>query len=180
MLNKRMRSQRAHKATANDLYGVIVAHARRRAFYADDGVPDSVAGRFEMVVLHMVVFLERLEGGSDDERRLGQLVFEIFCDDMSATLREFGVNDAVMGKRMKKVAQSYFGRSRAYREAFAADRPVDLVAAVNRNLFPADDAAINGTLVPRVVALRARLGGIPKGAIAADPTVVAAEAGPVS
>ena len=79
--------------TIATLYGTIVAQARAPAFYQIYGVPDTVNGRFEMIVLHAVVLLNRLNAGEGTLRSLGQAIFDMFCSDMDGNLREMGVGD---------------------------------------------------------------------------------------
>src|SRR5262249_12347064 len=73
------------------LYGTIVAQARLPAFYQIYGVPDTVNGRLEMIMLHTVLFLRRLEGEAAPDRALGQGLFDRFCQDMDDSMREMGV-----------------------------------------------------------------------------------------
>ena len=75
------------------LYGTIVAQARVPAFYRSYGVPDTVNGRMEMIMLHAVLLLRRLEGEAPPARALGQELFDRFCRDMDESLREMGVGD---------------------------------------------------------------------------------------
>src|SRR5215813_6830722 len=79
--------------TIASLYGTIVAQARSVAFYQSYGVPDTVNGRFEMIVLHAVLLLRRLKAEPELARQLGQGIFDRFCQDMDANLREMGVGD---------------------------------------------------------------------------------------
>src|SRR5262249_343166 len=76
------------------LYGTIVAQARAPAFYQLYGVPDTVNGRLEMVMLHTVLFLRRLEGEIGPIRQLGQGLFDQFWRDMDANMGEMGVHGA--------------------------------------------------------------------------------------
>src|SRR5687768_6344310 len=85
------------------LYGAIVAQARAPGFYRFYGVPDTVNGRFEMIVLHAVLVLSRLDAGSGTARSLGQAVFDHFCSDMDANLREMGVGDLGVPRQMKAI-----------------------------------------------------------------------------
>src|ERR1700748_3412265 len=100
------------------LYGAIVAQARRPAFYGLWGVPDTMLGRFDMVVLHAALLLRRLRavdaataGLAQD---LGQGVFDAFCRDMDDNLREMGVSDIGVPRKMRKLAEAFYGRARAY------------------------------------------------------------------
>ncbi len=114
--------------TIHALYGMIVAQARSPVFYADYGVPDSVQDRFDLIVLHLVLVLARLSG--DHELRpgpgrhsvpsrarslgqalgqtLGQVLFDAFCRDLDANLREMGVGD------LARFGEAFYSRQAAY------------------------------------------------------------------
>ena len=117
------------------LYGTIVAQARAAAFYRIYRVPDTVNGRFEMVVLHTVLVLRRLESEPDPVRRLGQGLFDRFCRDMDGSLREMGVGDLAVPDKMRKIGEAFYGRQAVYVAALAAPDPEPLVAALARNVF---------------------------------------------
>src|SRR4029077_120637 len=87
------------------LYGAIVAQARTEAFYQHYHVPDTVNGRFEMIVLHLVLLLHRLHREGEQGRMLGQGVFYYFCRDMDANFREMGVGDLAVPRRMRGVGE---------------------------------------------------------------------------
>lgn len=127
----------AHAATIEMIYGTIVAQARRPDFYQRFGVPDTVNGRFDMVVLHLWMVLRRLRalGASD----AAQAVFDQFCSDMDGNLREMGFGDLTVPKRMIKFGEAFYGRSRAYDAAIAADLS-HLAAALARNVILSDDS----------------------------------------
>jgi len=115
------------------LYGVIVAQARRPVFYRDYGVPDTVNGRFEMVMLHTLLFLWQLDrakipGGED----LGQAIFDRFCLDMDSSLREMGIGDLGVPRQMKKVGQAFYGRLQVLSEALVSDDHAALSAMIGR------------------------------------------------
>jgi cytochrome b pre-mRNA-processing protein 3 len=119
------------------LYGMIVAQARAAPFYRNYGVPDTVNGRFEMIVLHAVLLLRRLESEPAALRRLGQGLFEHFCADMDGSLREMGVGDLAVPKKMHKIGEAFYGRQAAYAAALAAPDIAPLAAALARNVFGA-------------------------------------------
>src|SRR5437667_12830184 len=72
--------------TISALYGAIVAQARRESFYLGFGVPDTVEGRFDMIVLHLALFCRRLTREGGPVHALGQDVFDLFCRDMDHNL----------------------------------------------------------------------------------------------
>ena len=121
--------------TIASLYGMIVAQARSPAFYRDYAVPDTVDGRFEMVTLHTVLFLSRLETEPGEARRLGQGLFEAFCEDMDASMREMGVGDLAVPRKMRRIGEAFYGRQAAYREALAAAGEGPLAQVLDRNVY---------------------------------------------
>jgi cytochrome b pre-mRNA-processing protein 3 len=118
------------------LYGMIVAQARTPAFYQEYGVPDTVQGRFEMIVLHLVLLLRRLAEIPD--RKLGQAVFDLFCSDMDANLREMGIGDLAVPRSMQGIGEAFYGRQAAYGGALRGEPPA-LTAALRRNVFAGGD-----------------------------------------
>ena len=118
------------------LYGTIVAQARLPAFYQIYGVPDTVNGRLEMIMLHTVLFLRRLEGEAAPTRALGQGLFDQFCRDMDDSMREMGVGDLTVPRKMRRIGEAFYGRQAAYRALDAPDNG-PLAATLQRNVFAA-------------------------------------------
>ena len=124
--------------TIDAIYGMIVAQARLPVFYRDYGVPDTVNGRFDMIVLHLWMVLRRLRAlGVDD---IPQALMDRFCSDLDGNLREMGVSDLTVPKRMLGFAGAFYGRSAAYDTAFAAG-PAQLADALARNVLVSEDGA---------------------------------------
>jgi cytochrome b pre-mRNA-processing protein 3 len=128
------RSPRAD--TIRILYGVIVAQARTPAFYANYGVADTPAGRFDMIVLHLVLVVRRLRREPAPIRALGQGVFDLFCRDMDHSFREMGIGDLAVPKHMRRVAEAFYGRAAAYDEAIDRGEEQQLAAVLARNILP--------------------------------------------
>jgi len=123
----------ALRGTIEAIYGMIVTQAREPLFYRDLGVPDTVDGRFDLLVLHLWMVLRRLravEGGPG----LCQALFDRFCDDMDANLREMGVGDLTVPKRMQAFGEAFYGRSAAYDLAIADGREA-LAQALCKNIL---------------------------------------------
>jgi cytochrome b pre-mRNA-processing protein 3 len=121
------------------LYGTIVAQARCPTFYLAYGVPDTVAGRLDMILLHLVLLLRQLARGQSKApgapTPIGQQLFERFCRDIDDNFREMGVGDLAVPKEMQRVAEAFYGRAKAYESALADDSAAALEAAVARNVF---------------------------------------------
>ena len=107
------------RGTIEAIYGMIVTQAREPAFYRSLGVPDTVNGRFDLLVLHLWLVLRRFRSTSD-AKDASQALFDRFCDDMDANLREMGVGDLTVPKRMQAFGEAFYGRAAAYDAAFAA------------------------------------------------------------
>lgn len=120
-------------ATIEAIYGMIVTHAREPLFYRDLGVPDTVNGRFDLLVLHLWMVLRQL-GSSGEAANVSQALFDRFCDDMDANLREMGVGDLAVPKRMQAFGEAFYGRSAAYDLALASGKE-PLAAALCRNVL---------------------------------------------
>jgi cytochrome b pre-mRNA-processing protein 3 len=125
--------------TIDALYGAIVAQARQPAFYVAYDVPDTAEGRFDMIVLHLVLLCRRLGrdagAGQTQGQVLSQCVFDMFCRDMDHNLREMGVGDLTVPKKMQKLARAFYGRLEVYERALAAAGDEELAAALARNVL---------------------------------------------
>ena len=129
--------------TISALYGMIVAQARMPVFYRVYGVPDTVDGRFELVLIHLFLILRRLDEDKPG-RDLGQQLFDLFCRDMDQNLREMGIGDLKVPKEMRRIGEAYYGRAKAYESALALGDPEALRMAVARNVFGTENADRGG------------------------------------
>ncbi len=126
----------ATAAAARTLYRAVVAQARLPVFYRDFGVPDTLDGRFDMVVLHAFLLLHRLKRDGEAQGPLGQALFDLMFADMDASLRELGVGDLSVGRKVKQMASGFYGRVAAYDEALSPHAaPEALDRALRRNLY---------------------------------------------
>lgn len=123
------------KLRAHQLYQRLVEQARNPVFYAEPViVPDTMEGRFELILLHLFL-IENCLSEQDGQERLRRILQETLISDMDRTLRELGVGDMSLGKEMKKVGAALLGRLQAYRDAVAADKPgADLAEIFERNI----------------------------------------------
>jgi cytochrome b pre-mRNA-processing protein 3 len=136
---------------AEALYGTAVARAREPSFYRDLRVPDTVEGRFEMICLHVYLILRRLKGGegmAGGNGALGQALFDAMFADMDRSLREMGVGDLGVGRRVKTMAEAFYGRIRAYDDGLAGGEPV-LARALARNVLASADDASGAVVLAR-------------------------------
>lgn len=119
--------------TIGAIYGAIVTQVREPVFYRELGVPDTVEGRFDLLVLHLWLVLRRLRS-VPGASRLTQGLFDRFCEDMDDNLREMGVGDLTVPKRMRAFGEAFYGRSAAYDRAVQEPGEA-LAAAICRNIF---------------------------------------------
>ena len=125
-----LRERRNRLATARELYGSIVTQARMPRFYAGWGVPDTTQGRFEMIVLHVVLVLDRLEAEGAEGKRLGRALAETFVVDMDDAMREMTFGDLAVPREIKKAAAALYDRHKAYRRGREAGGAPALRAAL--------------------------------------------------
>jgi cytochrome b pre-mRNA-processing protein 3 len=137
------RRRRKLKSDAAELYRALLRQTRQPGFYSALGVPDSFDGRFDVLVLHAYLLFRRLRQEKAAGPALSQAVFDVMFADMDAVLREQGVGDLSVGKKIRAMAEAFYGRVKAYDEAFDADGPA-LCTALARNVYAgavADQAA---------------------------------------
>ena len=125
---------RTPKPTIAVLYGAIVAQARDPCFYEAYRVPNTVLGRFDLIVLHLALVLRRLHPDAAT-RILAQDVFDAFCRNMDHNLREMGISDPGVPRQMQKVGEAFYGRAQAYDAALAERGDDALVQALVRNVY---------------------------------------------
>ena len=147
-----LRPDSAGKSAA-ELYEAAVAQARRPEFYARLGVPDTIDGRFELVALHTFLVLRRLKA-QGQAAETGQALVDLFIQDMDASLRELGAGDLGVGRKVKAMAQAFYGRIAAYDSGLAGPA-AGLEDALRRNLFgtkpgPGPDSATVSALADYV------------------------------
>ena len=127
--------KRRTRAQVTAVYTQIVAQARQPEFYSRLGVPDTVDGRFELIMLHMILVIDRLRGEPSPASDFTQDLFDLFFQDMDHSLREMGVGDLSVPKKVKKMAEAFYGRAASYSEALREDGNAALCDAVDRNFF---------------------------------------------
>ncbi|RAK68698.1 ubiquinol-cytochrome C chaperone family protein [Phenylobacterium kunshanense] len=155
---KRLFKPKPALAAGRALYASVVAQARTPALYADLGVPDTPEGRFELYSLHVYLILERLKDQGPQSAQVGQALFDTYLSGLDHGLRELGVGDLSVGKRMRKLGEAFYGRVQAFEGALAAlpDRQL-LQALLARTAYAGAENADPAPLTAYVVDQRAAL-----------------------
>jgi cytochrome b pre-mRNA-processing protein 3 len=152
------------RGTIEAIYGMIVAQAREPLFYRDLAVPDTVDGRFDMVLLQLWLVLRRM----DPKDELSQGLFDRFCTDMDDNLRELGTADLKVPKKMREFGRAFYGRAKAY--DIAINEGMDaLAAALSKNIYNGQGMEPARRLVAYVEATDHYLAGL-------DPSTLASGA----
>lgn len=139
MLQRLFRPRQARLA-GEALYAGLVDQARRPELYRDFGVPDRIDARFELYVLHLALILARLKGEGEAAAETGQAVFDAFVGALDDALRELGVGDLSVARKMRKLGEAVYGRVVGYQAALmAAD--VDELSALLARAVHGDEAA---------------------------------------
>ena len=139
------------------LYEAAVRQARDPAFYTRLGVADRIDARFELYTLHVLLLVMRLR--DDDERGVeaGQDLFNTYVSALDHALRELGVGDVSVGKKMRKLGEALYGRMTAYEAPLRDGDAAQLAARLARNVYETEDAASGERLAAYALASRAQL-----------------------
>lgn len=140
LIKKWLSRKRPHEDTAYALYDAIVTQARRPEFFSQWQVPDTIDGRFEMLALHAHMIMRRIDQDRDGPSALSQALFDVMFMDMDRSLRELGVGDMGVGRRVKQMMQAFYGRAGAY-DAGLTDPSEALKDALKRNLYGTTDVS---------------------------------------
>jgi cytochrome b pre-mRNA-processing protein 3 len=130
------RVRSAAKIIGRSLYETAVRQARTTALYTEMGAPDTVEGRFELLTLHVILLISRLKEDSAALTEIRQSVFDTYIGDLDGALREMGVGDLSVGKRMKALGAAFYGRADSFERALAKlPSTVDLESLLSRTVL---------------------------------------------
>lgn len=132
------------RTRAERLYAAAVAQARQPGFYTALATPDRIDARFDLYTLHVLLLVLRLrdEPGprAEEGAATAQALFDVYVSALDHTLRELGVGDIVVGKKMRKLGESLYGRMTAYEKPLRAGDAPALAQALSRNVYEAEAA----------------------------------------
>lgn len=162
--------RRRRESVAHALYVTVIEQSRRPDFYTRFAVPDTLDGRFDLIVVHAFLVMRRLkavEGGRAEEARaVSQALFDLMFDDMDQNLREMGVGDMSVGKKVKAMARAFYGRVAAYEDGLNQGGLAD---ALSRNLYGSLEnppaAALPGLMAAYVTGCDHALAAVDEGAV---------------
>ena len=158
--------RKASRNSVRAVYGAIVAAARHPRFYAEWGVEDTVDGRYDMIVLHAILLLDRLAAEGRATATFAQALTDEVFADMDRSLREMGVGDLSVGKKVRRMAEVFYGRAQVYAPPLHAEDAPALRKALYRNIFtgigPEEGA---GRISAYALRVRRHLHECPTGAI---------------
>lgn len=156
-------SEAQARRTALKIYGAIVTQAREPGFFAVHGVSDTPEGRTDMIILHLFVVLERLGAAGQEGRTMARLLSETFVTDIDDCLREMGVGDLSVPKKVKRAAQALGERCQAYRTAAtSSDRPEALSQEIAATVSGvAENPASASALARYVLSARSLVAALP-------------------
>ncbi|MEK7265026.1 MAG: ubiquinol-cytochrome C chaperone family protein [Pseudomonadota bacterium] len=160
------------RSQAETLYAALAGRSRAPEFYAIAGAPDTPEGRFDLLSLHMFLIIDRLRREAPETDRLVRLVQEVFFERLDSALREMGVGDLSVGRKIRGLAEAFYGRYAAY-ETGVRDESGALKAALARNVYGSDDAERALLLADYVRAARSHLSAVPLDALDAEVDALA-------
>ncbi|WP_156396016.1 ubiquinol-cytochrome C chaperone family protein [Bosea sp. Leaf344] len=153
-------------APVNAVFARVAEASRQPWLYLDGGIPDSFEGRFESLALHVFLVLRRLRQLPEPAGAFAQDFTDATFAYLELGFRNGGISDIAVPKRMKKIAQSFYGRLQAYEEAMEAGDEAALAAALRRNASPGEGAE---RLAAYAMRARAGLDALDFEALLAEP-----------
>ena len=141
MLFGYFRQKKHNRIIVERQYAALTATARTPVFYAELGVPDTVMGRFEMLSLVLILYFRRMRQSARGGQEIAQEIIDAFFEDVDHSIRELGIGDQGVPKRMKKLAGMYYGRLESYAAALDENDREALAAALKRNIHPEEGEA---------------------------------------
>lgn len=130
------RQKRHNRIIVDRQYAALTGVAREPVFYLDLDVPDTVMGRFELLSLVMILFFRRTRSADTSGQELAQEIVDNFFQDIDHSIRELGIGDQGVPKRMKKLAGMFYGRLESYAAALDQNNVGELAQALRRNIYP--------------------------------------------
>ena len=153
------------RESATKLFDKTVEQARNPHFYAEWDVPDTVEGRYDMITLHMVLVLRRLGDEREATQGFAQTLFNVMFKNMDQSLRELGVGDLKVAKKVRELAEMFYGRAGVYEVGiFDQDVPA-LASALSRNVWSEEAAPYAPDLARYTIAAAATLSAQPISAL---------------
>ncbi|PCI04520.1 MAG: ubiquinol-cytochrome C chaperone [Hyphomicrobiales bacterium] len=131
----------------HQLYGTVVAQARLPVFFTDYQFPDTVMGRFDVLILHVFLLCHRLglEGQAKADN-LSQEVFDCFVENLETALRELGIGDSSVPKKKKKLVRSFYGVVEDFNESLKSRDLALLADAINKRFYDNGNTEISAQL----------------------------------
>ena len=167
MLQNLFRTRRGR--LGESLYEHAVRQARQPAFYTRLGVADRIDARFELYTLHVLLLTMRLRDEGERGAEAGQELFDAYVSALDHALRELGVGDISVGKKMRKLGESLYGSMTAWEAPLRAEDVATLAQALARNVFEDADAPGAPALAAYALASRRRLARQDFKAVLAEP-----------
>ena len=117
------------------IYNAIVAQSRQPVFYTDFLIPDDVTGRFDVLSLHTCLVFIRLREAKGKEKEFSQALFDLFFKDMDQSIREMGVSDVGVPKKIQKMGSLFYGLLEKLTNALEEKDKDSLEKVINRNIY---------------------------------------------
>jgi cytochrome b pre-mRNA-processing protein 3 len=160
MILDRLFRPKPAQTAGRTLYAACVEQARSPALYAELATPDTVEGRFEIYTLHVFLLLDRLLRQGSGAAEVSQALFDTYVRSLDDALREMGVGDLSVGKKMRKLGEAFYGRVKNYEAAFAKlPERAELETLLGRTVYAGVESPPTGKLADYVLTQRAGLAG---------------------
>lgn len=137
---KWLKRRKLIRSIAQRVYARITEQSRNPVFYRELGVADTLYGRFELVSLHTALFVRYMRQLEDIGPKVSQKLFDLMFSDIQESLRQQGVGDLGVPKKMRGLMKGFNGRLHVYKEALDRRNSNELYAALIKNVYDGDEA----------------------------------------
>ena len=131
----------ARREAAEKIYDSIVAQSRNPVFYVRCGVPDTLSGRFDMLVIHMFIVMQNLKLGANEGKLLGKEIIEAFVREMDSMVRDLGIADIYVAQEVRKIADLFYRQLVVYTNAVEQKNKAALAEAIWKSFQSGDENA---------------------------------------
>lgn len=131
----------ARREAAEKIYDAIVAQSRNPVFYVRCGVPDTLSGRFDMLVIHMFIVMHNLRMGDNEGKLLGKEIIEAFVREMDSMVRDLGIANIYVAQEVRKIADLFYKQLIIYTTAVENRNKRSLSEAIWKSFQSGDDTA---------------------------------------
>ena len=133
-----LKKKQIDPAVARRWRDAVTERARRPEPFLKGWVPDTIYGRFNMVTLVATLAMRRMRQDGGEGQALAKSFAELLFSDFDHALRENGVGDSSIARRIRKMGEEFYGLAKAVDSALEGGGPKQALTEVLQRNVQAD------------------------------------------